>query len=310
MDDFKQIMVMGAGAVGGYFGGRLAESKSAEVTLIARGKHLEAIQERGLLLKSGGAEKRLRMPAFRNPEEAAVPDLILFTVKSYDTGEAIQQITSAVTRNTQILTLQNGIENYPKLVKFFGSERVIQGFCKIGAGISAPGVVEHKAFGEVTVGEQDGSTTQRLEEIRQLFEAVNVPIRISEEITREVWLKFTWNCLLNMLTAAGNVTVEKIFDYTESKRLCYRLFDEIKAVAAAEGVVLEPEAGTKIIESAKELTGFETSTYQDRQKGNKMEYEAFTGAIVRLAEKHNLQVPHNETLYAVLKLVDRAGSEK
>ncbi len=302
----KQIMVMGAGAVGGYFGARIAEGTTADVSFIARGRHLKALQEKGLLLKSQGSESVIKVQACRNPEEAPSPDLVLFTVKSYDTSKAIQQVRSVVTTNTQILTLQNGIENYPKLVKAFGSGQVIQGFCKIGAGVPEPGTVAHKAFGEVTIGEQNGVTTDRLTAVEGLFKEAGVPVSISEDITRKVWLKFTWNCLLNMITAAGDVTVEKIFDYSASERLCYQLFEEIKEVAAAEGVVLKPEDGTKIIESAKELTGFETSTYQDRQKGKRMEYEAFTGAIVRLAEKHNLQIPYNETLYAILKLVDKS----
>lgn len=303
-------MVMGAGAVGGYFGGRLQDGTSAEVSFIARGEHLKALQEKGLLLKSEGTEIFNNIKAYRNPEEAPNPDLILFTVKSYDTDEAIQQLRSVVSPNIQILTLQNGIENYPKLVKAFSSGQVIQGFCKIGAGVPEPGVIEHKAFGEVTIGEQNGATTERLTAVEKLFKEAGVPVNISDEITREVWLKFTWNCLLNMITAAGNVTVEKIFDHPEGEELCYALFEELLGVARAEGVSLKSEDGSKIIESAKNLTGFETSTYQDRQKGKRMEYEAFTGAIVRLGEKHGLQVPHNETLYAVLKMVGRAGSEK
>jgi len=301
---------MGAGAVGGYFGGRLQDGTSAEVSFIARGEHLKALQEKGLLLKSEGVESVIKVQACRKPEDAPNPDLILFTVKSYDTDEAIQQLRSVVFPNTQILTLQNGIENYPKLVKAFSSGQVIQGFCKIGAGVPEPGVIEHKAFGEVTIGEQDGATTERLTSVEKLFKEAGVPVKISDEITREVWLKFTWNCLLNMITAAGNVTVEKIFDHPEGEQLCYALFEELLGVARAEGVSLKSEDGSKIIESAKNLTGFETSTYQDRQKGKRMEYEAFTGAIVRLGEKHGLQVPHNETLYAVLKMVGRAGSEK
>lgn len=297
-------MVMGAGAVGGYFGGRLAEKNTAVVTLIARGDHLKAIRKEGLIIQSDGGQTTIRTDAFEDPAHAARPDLILFTVKSYDTDAAIEQVAPMVTENTQILTLQNGIENYPKLVQAFGEERVIQGFCKIGAGILKPGTIVHKAFGEVTAGEQDGKVTPRTDALKRLFESADIPINISKDIQRDVWLKFSWNTLLNMVTAAGNVTVEKIFEQRESEELCYRLFEEVRDVASSEGVILSAEDGKKIIESAKSLTGFETSTYQDRQKGKKMEYEAFTGAIVRLAKEHGLQVPYNEALYAILKLVE------
>lgn len=296
--------------MGGYFGGQIARHSVANVTLIARGKHLKAIQKSGLIIKSGEDEQKIKVDAYEDPRKASSPDLILFTVKSYDTGDAIKQIKPAVTESTQILTLQNGIENYPKLVDAFGSERVIQGFCKIGAGISEPGVVEHKAFGNITLGEQDGGKTRRIKNVETLFKDAKVPVSISADITREVWLKFTWNCLLNMVTATGNVTVEKIFYHEESEQLCYRLFEEIRQVAEKENIELKPEDGRIIIESSKKLTGFETSTYQDRQKGKDMEYEAFTGAILRLADKHGLNVPYNETLYALLKMIDEKGGKE
>lgn len=290
--------------MGGYFGGCIAERTTADVTLIARGAHLEAIKRNGLLIRSGDQERRIKVDAYEDPENAEKPDLIFFTVKSYDTDEAINQIRPAVTEATQILTLQNGIENFPKLVDAYGSDRVIQGFCKIGAGVPEPGVVVHKAFGSITIGEQDGAVTGRIKDVESLLKRAEVPVSISNEIKREVWLKFSWNCILNMVTATANVTVDKIFEHEEGEQLCYQLYHEIMLIAEKEGVELKPEDGEKIINSSKKLTGFETSTYQDRQKGKKMEYEAFTGAIVRLADKHGLDVPHNETLYALLKLID------
>lgn len=304
MSDLQHIMVMGAGAVGGYFGGCIAEKTSSEVTLIARGAHLEAIRKYGLTIRDEKGDRRVNVQAFDDPARAQVPDLVLFTVKSYDTEAAIAQLKPAVSENTQILTLQNGIENYPKLADVFATDRVIQGFCKIGAGVPEPGIVEHKAFGSITMGEQNGRETKRIKKVQALFQHADIPVRISSEITREVWLKFTWNCILNMVTATANVTVDKIFDQKKGEDLCYRLFDEIQNIAEKEGVCLKEEDGQKIIESSKGLTGFETSTYQDRQKGKRLEYEAFTGELVRLADKHNLSVPYNETLYALLKMID------
>lgn len=304
MREFQYIMVMGAGAVGGFYGGCIAERTGSEVTLIARGAHREAIKKNGLTIRDKEGDRTIKVQAYDDPARADVPDLVLFTVKSYDTEEAIAQLSPAVSSETQILTLQNGIENYDKLTGAFGAGRVIQGFCKIGAGVPEPGVVAHRAFGSVTVGEQDGSVSGRIRKAEALFQKAGVPVRISTEITREVWLKFTWNCILNMVTAAANVTVEKIIKTKEGEELCYRLFNEIQNIAGKEGVTLEDEDGRKIIETSRELTGFETSTYQDRQKGKKMEYKAFTGALVRLADKHNLSVPHNRTLYALLEMID------
>ncbi|MDX1586986.1 MAG: 2-dehydropantoate 2-reductase [Balneolaceae bacterium] len=304
MSDFEHILVMGAGAVGGYFGGCIAERTAARVTLIARGAHLETLKKRGLTVRSKEGERKVSVQAFENPAEAKVPDLVLFTVKSYDTEGAITLLKPAVSAGTQILTLQNGIENYPKLVEAFGAGQVIQGFCKIGAGVPEPGIVEHRAFGSVTIGEKNGEVTERVLSVQRLLQEAEIPVRISREITRDVWLKYTWNCILNIVTAVADVTVEKIFGSREGEQLCYHLFNEIQAIADKEGVILKDEEGRQIIESSRDLTGFETSTYQDRQKGKRMEYEAFTGALVRLADRHNLSIPHNRTLYALLKMID------
>lgn len=295
---------MGAGGVGGYFGGRIAQHTLLKVTLIARGKHLKAIQKNGLKIKSNEGNTIVNVDAFENPTEAPQADLILFTVKSFDTPEAIDTIKPVMTDTTQILTIQNGIENYPQLVKSFGSENVIQGFCKIGAGIASPGVVEHKAFGEITVGEQDGTVSTRVEKFKALCKEAQIPLHISSEIERRVWLKFAWNGVFNMVTAVANVTVDKLFEKDETVALCYAIFDEIRTIAAKEGVSITQKDGQNIIESARTLKGFTTSTYQDRQKGKKLEYEAFTGAIVRLARKHQIAVPYNKALYALLKLID------
>lgn len=301
---YERIMVMGAGAVGGYFGGRIAERTSREVIMIARGDHLAAIRERGLEIRSPEGDSIIRAGALEDPAQAPEPDLILFTVKSYDTEEAIGKIRPVVTEQTQILTIQNGIENYAKLSEAFGEERIIQGLCRIGATITRPGIIEHRSLGSVVVGEADGSASDRLTALEDIFEETRIAFTISNDIRHEIWVKFAWNSIFNMLTGAAEVTVDKLFEHPESEQLCYDLFDEIRSVAASEGVTLTRKDKDEILENSRGLTGFSTSTYTDRKKGKPLEYEAFSGAIVRLARKYSIEVPHNRTLYAILKLID------
>lgn len=302
--ELLDVLVMGAGAVGGYFGAVVQKRTAASVWFIARGSHLEAMKTEGLAVKSSENAFHLAVNATENPKEAPEPDLVLFTVKSHDTETAIEQIKPVVGKQTQILTLQNGVENYQKLAEAFGSDQVVQGFCKVGASVTEPGVIRHAAFGEVTIGERNGRQSERTEKIKILFEQAQVPITVSRDIRHEIWLKFTWNCLLNMVTAAADVTVEKIFEVPEGEELCYHLLDEIQRVARKEGVTISDEEGISIIESARSLEGFETSTYQDRQKGKPMEFEAFTGAVLRMGSRHSLNLPYHKTLYAILRLVD------
>ncbi|MDX1639624.1 MAG: ketopantoate reductase C-terminal domain-containing protein, partial [Balneolaceae bacterium] len=196
-----------------------------------------------------------------------------------------------------------GIENYGKLVQAFGRDRVIEGFCRIGAAVIEPGVIEHKSMGSVVVGEWDGSKSDRLEGVRGLFTGTGIRFSISDDIRHDVWVKFTWNCIFNMVTALGEVTVDRLFADPHSERLCYELFDEIRLLAEQEGVILDEKDRANIIDGARGLKGFTTSTYNDRQKGRKLEFEAFTGALARLAEKHRVPIPRNRTLYALLRLV-------
>ncbi|MFH5831354.1 ketopantoate reductase family protein [Halalkalibaculum sp. DA3122] len=301
--EYKKIMVMGAGAVGAYFGARIQQSSNAEVAFIARGAHLEAIQTHGIRVESPEGDARVKVDAFESPTEAGTPDLVLFTVKSYDTEAAIEDLKPVVSEHTQILTIQNGIENYEKLRQAFGSDRVIQGFCRIGASITEPGVIRHISLGSVVVGEPDGSRTDRLQALEGLFENTHIQFTISDDIWHEVWVKFTWNSIFNMMTAVGEVTVDKLFVEPESEQLCYNLFDEIRQVAKREGIELNEQDRERIIEQSRALEGFTTSTYNDRKSGKKLEYEAFTGAIVRLAQKHEVAVPCNQTMYAFLKLI-------
>lgn len=301
--DFDEIMIMGAGAVGGYFGARIAESSEANVTFIARGAHLKAIQKHGIRIESPEGDSRVNVNAFESPDDAEVPDLIIFTVKSYDTEEAIADIKPVVGEHTQILTIQNGIENYDKLKEAFGEDHVIQGFCRIGASVTAPGVIKHKSLGSIVVGEPDGGTTERLRGVRKLFKNTHITFSISDDIWHEVWAKFTWNSIFNMATAVGEVTVDKLFEDPVTEELCYNLFAEIQQVADHEGIKLDTRDRERIIEDSRSLKEFTTSTYNDREKGKKLEYEAFTGAIVRLARKHDVAIPCNHTMYGFLKLI-------
>jgi 2-dehydropantoate 2-reductase len=168
--------------------------------------------------------------------------------------------------------------------------------------------VEHTAFGVVTVGEQDGADSDRTKRLCELFAAARIPCRVSPDIRHEVWTKFAWNTVFNMLTALGRVTVEKLFEHEAIERLCRDLFEELRRVASVQGVQLSADEVRQIIEEAKKLDGFETSTYQDLKKGKRLEYEAFSGAVVRLAGEYGIEVPHNRTVYALLKLIDRQRS--
>jgi len=306
MDNFdpKRLMVMGAGGVGGYFGGRVSQKNGYELSLVARGEHLRQIQKHGLRVDSIDGNFVIKAAASDDPASLPKPDLILFTVKSYDTEGAIELIRPVVGADTQILPLQNGIENIPRLVDAFGDQRVIRGICRVGAKISEPGKVSHTSRGSIIVGEAGGQRSSRVETICNAFSGAGLDCRISDHIRREIWRKFSWNSIFNMLTAAENVTTDKLFDGEKPTKRVRRLAEEFLKIADAENAGLESRDLERTISKTRDLGAFITSTLYDRRRGKTLEYDAFTGALLRLAEKHSLELPEYEKLHDELKRIN------
>ena len=295
---------MGAGAVGGTFGALLAKVKTNTVFFIVRGKHLEAIKRNGLSVQSGKENFTIKVNVSDNPNDfKSKPDLILLTVKSFDTDSAIEQLKPVVFRKTQILSLQNGIENYPKLVNAFGDERVVRGFCGMNAEVLQPGVIQG-GQGYIFIGENIGEISARTQWLKSLFETSNIHCTVSQDIHQDVWRKFAWNCIFNIVSATTQLTVDKIVDDPEKIQLCKELFKEIQQVAKSQDVVLGPDKEKLIFDIAGDSGDIKPSTLQDRLKGKRMEYDAFTGALIRLADKHKIHIPINRALYDQLEQLE------
>ena len=295
---------MGAGAVGGAFGSKLVKEKNNTVFFIARGPHLETIKRNGLSVQTRKEKFTLKVNFSDNPGDFnSKPDLILLTLKSFDTEIAIEQLKSVVFKKTQILSLQNGIENYPKLVNAFGEKRVVRGFCGINAEVLQPGVIQCGP-GEIFIGENKGKMSVRIQWLQSLFEESNIRCTISEDIHQDVWRKFAWNCIFNIVTATTQLKLSKIFDDPEKIQLCKNLFKEIRQVAKSQDVLLGADKEKLIFDIAKDAGDIKPSTLQDRLKGKRMEYDAFTGALIRLADKHKIHIPLNRSLYNQLKKFD------
>ena len=295
---------MGSGAVGCAFGAKLENDKNNNVFFIARGLHLEELKSSGLTLHTNKSKKNLKVNVSDNPSDFKRKlNLILLTLKSFDTDLAIKQLKSVVSKNTQILSLQNGIENYPKLMNAFGEERVVRGFCGINAEIIQPGVIQCGS-GYIFIGENIDDRSARIKWIQSLFKKSNIKCTISKNIKKDVWRKYTWNCIFNIVTTLEQITISKIFDDPEKIQLCKDLFREIAHVAKSQGVLLGDDMEKLIFDSAKNSGNIKTSTLQYRLKGKRMEYEAFTGALIRLADKHKIHVPINRSLYEQLKQLE------
>lgn len=299
-----RIMVMGAGAVGGFYGAKL--STRFDTTFIARGAHLKAMKENGIQIKSVDGDFPEFPKCVEDPAELSdKPDLILFTVKSFDTDEAIEKIKPAVGKKTIILTIQNGIENSEKLNDAFGAEKVIPGLCQIGAMITEPGVVEHSALGKVVTGCTDENSNEAaLNRIHLWMNSAGIDVKLSKNIHYDIWSKFAWNTTFNMITGLLSVTTDYVSESESGHELIRRIYQEIQIAAEKrDGVKLKTEDVDDMISKSAGLGPFKTSTYQDRIKEKPMEYDAFTGALLRIAKKHGLNFPVTKTIHQLFDVL-------
>lgn len=302
----QYIIIMGSGAVGGFYGAHLAQAEGLDVTFIARGAHGEALRKKGLRITG---LKEMHLPDIRSTENPSSvenpPDLVLVSVKSHDTSEAIGLLRPVIHSHTQILTIQNGLENYDRLCEAFGCENVIRGFCKIGVELTEPGVIEYRGLSGIVLGEEDGSLSNRVTQIRKTLEHAGIAARVSRGIRREAWLKFIWNGIFNMLTGLTGATTDRIFGDEHAYATAWQLFDEMQAVAGAQGILISTDEGRTIIDGTRELGAFRTSTWQDRRKGKRLEYDAFCGYITRRAADLELQAPVNRALFSLYRLMEQ-----
>jgi 2-dehydropantoate 2-reductase len=298
-----KIAVYGTGGVGGYFGGRLAQA-GADVHLIARGTHLEALQRDGLRVKSVRGDFTADVPVTDNPTDIGPCDFVLFTVKSFDTEDAARELHPLLDEETAVISLQNGLDNEEKLATEIDPEHVMGGVAYIFSTISEPGVIEHTGGPtSVTIGELDGERSDRAERFLELCDRTDgIEAKLSTAILIDLWKKAAFICAHAGMTAAVRLPVGEIRNQPESWDMYRRLIDEVCSVGRATGIEL-PD-GT-VSEWMGFADGLEAASYSslhyDMTHGKPMELEALHGAIVRRGRTNDIPVPMTEAVYAILK---------
>ncbi|MFN8633171.1 MAG: 2-dehydropantoate 2-reductase [Chloroflexota bacterium] len=301
-----RVLVMGSGGVGGYFGGMLAEA-GHEVVFTARGAHLEAMQKDGLIVIDRGKSTLLSpVQAVRMPEEAGGAfDLVLFTVKTYDTIGAAQAIAPIVGPETAVLPLQNGVDAVDEVGAIVGADRMLGGATNIGARINEPGVVERfSPFCNVTLGEPAGGISERVESIAEAFRQAGLDdVTASPDITRAVWEKFMLLAPLASTTSAANVASGKVNGTAEGRALWKQLMDEVHAVGRANGVHLPDESAANVEKFFLNLPETHTTSMQRDYDGQRrVELEHLAGTVIRRGKAVGVATPIFDTVYAVLRI--------
>lgn len=299
-----KILIMGAGAVGAYFGARLHQA-GEEVIFCARGRNLEALKVHSLDLKSPRGDFHGPVRATDEPREFAPYDLILFCVKMYDIDTAARSLNGSLAPGGVILTLQNGVESESRLAEYFARDAIMAGCARVGAELAAPGKVIHMTTGVVEFGELDGGETPRALKIADAFRRAGIYGELVADIRTFRWSKLLWNSAFNTVATLTRRKVGEIIEDADGMRLIRTLMNETLAVAQAEGAKLGPDRIEALLEhSQKNLRELKTSTQQDFDRGKRLEYDALTGAVVRAAHCHNIAVPAMEAVHAALALLD------
>jgi len=301
--DKPKVAVVGAGAVGGYFGGMLARA-GVPVVLIGRPAFVEAVQRSGLFLDSFRFQETVHPQASTELSAAADADVVLFCVKTTDTAGVSKQLAALLPATAVVVSLQNGVNNAEEIRAASGIE-ALPAVVYVAAAVPAPGSVKHFGRGDLVIGPKN----DRTEKIANLFNPADVPCRISDNIEGELWTKLIWNCALNAVSALGRVTYGEIIDSLDAKQVVEALVYETLHVARAKGIhppgLEDPQAALAgSFKIAEQMSGTRSSTAQDLARGKYTEIDSLNGYVARLGAQLGVPAPVNHALYTLVKLYE------
>ena len=300
---WPRIAVVGAGAVGGYFGGLLARA-GASVTMIGRPAFVDAVKKNGLFLDTLQFQEKVRVEA--SPEISAVRDaeLVLFCVKTTDNATTARAIAPWLSKGALVLSMQNGVDNVEQ-IRAAAKIDALPSVVYVAASVPQPGRVKHVARGDLVVGPKNEKT----ECIAALFTRGNVACRISDNIEGELWTKLVYNCALNAVSALGHAKYGQIAGSPDAWKVVETAVYEVLAVAKAGRIhppgLEDPKAALAgALKIATQMAEALSSTAQDRNRGKRTEMDSLNGYVSRRGAELGVPTPVNHALYALVKLAE------
>jgi 2-dehydropantoate 2-reductase len=296
-----RVAILGAGAIGGYYGALLAKADE-DVVFVARGAHLQALKSQGLSVKTADAESTVPVTAVGHTNAVGPVDLVLFCVKSYDTDAAAKSLGPLMTPQTLVLTLQNGLDNVEAIASVVGWEAVLVGSVYVALQPIAPGVILHSGGeGKIVFGELAGGPTKRTRRIAEVFQRAGIVHEVSTDMPRILWEKFLFITGVGGITALARSGIGPLLASAEGRRLLTVSCAEVDAVARAEGIHLGSDAVERILTQAANLAPqWQSSMARDLELGRRLEVEALSGAVVRRGRKYDIPTPVHQAIWASL----------
>ena len=295
-----KIAVMGAGAVGCYFGGMLARA-GFEVVLIGRPRHVDPIERDGLRLETARFDERVRLRASTDPAAVEAAELVLFCVKSADTEAAGVAIGPYLASGALVLTLQNGVDNAERLRGVIGTP-VAATVVYVATEMAGPGHVRHHGRGDLLIEPSSSSG-----KMAKLLSEAGIPAQISSNVRGELWAKLTINCAYNAPSAIAQLPYGRVVEGPGMREVMRDVVAECKAVAVADGVSLPPDIEGAVERLVLAMPGQFSSTAQDLARGKPSEIDYLNGMVVKRGEALGVATPVNRALHALVKLIERKG---
>ena len=299
-----RVAVMATGALGAYFGGRLAEA-GHDVHFIARGAHADSIKRDGLKVESPLGNIHIKNANVTDdPKKVGVVDVVLFAVKLWDTEKAGELSKPFINNDTRLLTMQNGIDSVERLAPILGEGVVAAAPTRISAVISGPGVIAHKGnFANFRCGFLDGREDARLISLVAEMKAAKVDAFYSTSIRKDLWEKFIFLTGMSGSTASTRQAIGPILADADTQALFFDLMKEVETVGITQGISLEGLAEKSLAFAKAAPPILKASMCEDVERGNRLELDWLQGKVVELGKKLNVPTPANEYVYKVLKLL-------
>lgn len=303
-----RIAVLGAGAVGCYFGGMLARAGHA-VTLIGRPAHVDAIRAAGLRLEARAFDERIAVEANTAPHAVRGAELVLFCVKSMASEEAASEMAPFLEPGALVLNLQNGVDNAERIQSRI-RQPVIPAVVYVATEMAGPGHVKHHGRGDLVIGSLDSSLPRAaLERVKKVFEEAGVPVALSENVLGELWAKLVVNCAYNALSAITQLPYGAMIQGAGIREVMRDVVEEALAVAKAGGVRMADDMLVRTYAIAEAMPAQYSSTAQDLARGKPTEVDHLNGYLVRKGVALGVPTPVNRVLHALVQLLERKAKK-
>lgn len=300
-----KILIVGAGAIGGYFGGRLLE-KGEDVTFLVREGRKNILQQTGLKIQSKHGDLQLQPKLITKNEKRSPFDVVLVSTKSYQLADAIGDIQPFVGSETMVLPLLNGISHLQPLIEAFGEERVIGGLCFVESTLAEDGtIVQTSPVHQLVYGERTGEKTERIEKLEQAFSGTKAEFVKSDNINQEMWHKYLFITAMSGITSMMDSPIGPIRDLETGQRTIHTLLQELAAIMKKMGAPIQPGIADLQLKRINSMAaGMKSSMQRDIEKLQPTEAEHLQGYLLARANEMDIAVPVLEIIYTKLKLYE------